>query len=70
MGQQLTVTAVNQTAENVYIERIERNGAPFTGAYVEHADLLDAHFVFYMTNVPDTAYNRDNDGATRWTKRA
>jgi len=69
LGQHLTVTAVNQSAENVYIERLERNGAPFTGAYVEHADLLDAHFVFYMTNVPDTAYNRNNDGAIRWTKR-
>ena len=63
---------MNQSPENVFVERIELNGQPFTSAYVTHAQLTSgsADFVFYMTSNSDTPFYRANDGARVPGKKA
>ena len=65
-GRNLSVTAINQSPDNVYVERIELNGQPFESTYVTHAQLASgaASFVFYMTYSADTPYYRANNYAT------
>ena len=47
----LTIRAVNQGAENVYVEKIEMNGKPLAGLTLKHGDIANGgEIVFYMTN--------------------
>lgn len=39
-GKSFTVTAVNNSPENIYIQRIELNGKEYTKSYLLHRDLL------------------------------
>jgi predicted alpha-1,2-mannosidase len=40
LGKQFTVQTINNSAKNIYIQRIMLNGQPYTKSYLQHADLL------------------------------
>ena len=61
-GNTVVINVVNQSPENVFVERVERNGAPFESAFVYHDELVGATFTFYMSSTADTAYNRATAG--------
>ncbi len=52
-GKTLKMTAVNQSAENVYVESVTLNGVALEGCYVTHEQLMNGgELVFRMSNKP------------------
>lgn len=52
-GQHFTTQAINLSPENIYIERVERNGKAYSKNWIGHNDILQGgKFTFYMTNKP------------------
>ncbi len=50
-GSTLKITALNQSAENVYVESVTLNGVELEGTYVTHAQLMaGGELVFTMSN--------------------
>lgn len=39
-GKKFTVEAANNSPENIYIQRVEWNGKPYTSIYLLHSDIL------------------------------
>lgn len=62
-GKDFTVEAINNSPENMYIQRIERNGKPYPQAYILHKDILEGGtFTFFMGNKPNKNFgNQLND---------
>ena len=50
-GKALKITALNQSAENVYVEKVTFNGKELTDVYITHAELMQGgELVFTMRN--------------------
>lgn len=65
-GHTLTVETINNSVDNVYIDRALLNGVELTSPYVTHAQLTGGGtFTFYMTNIAASKFNRENDEAVR-----
>ena len=53
-GKKFTVEAVNNSPENIYIQKIERNGKPYSKLYISHNDLMKGGTLkFYMGAKPN-----------------
>lgn len=49
-GKTLAIEAINQSDQNVYVERVVLNGKPLTGHILKHSDLIKGgKLVFYMS---------------------
>ncbi len=56
-GATLVMRTENQSAENVYVQRVEIDGRPIDRRYIEHAELIDGgELVFYMGPDPANAH--------------
>ena len=54
-GGDLTIRAIDNSRENVYIQRMEIDGRPYERCFIRHAELLAAHEItFYMGNTPSS----------------
>ncbi len=52
-GKTLVIDAVNQSKENVYVEKVEINGKQLEGFSIKHSDIVNGGEIkFYMTNTP------------------
>ncbi|MGQ2983262.1 GH92 family glycosyl hydrolase [Flavobacterium sp.] len=52
-GRTFTITARNQSAKNVYVQKMELNGRPFTGTTLKHDDIVKGGaLTFYMGSKP------------------
>ena len=52
-GNTLAVKAINQSAENVYVQSVTLNGTPVTGNYITHEQLMaGGELVFTMSPTP------------------
>lgn len=52
-GKELTIKAVDQSRENVYVGKVELNGKVLEGTTLKHGDLMNGgELVFYMQNKP------------------
>lgn len=52
-GKTLTITAKNQSKENVYVQRVLLNGKIIEGSTLQHQDIMNGgEIVFEMTNKP------------------
>ncbi|NLZ95001.1 MAG: glycoside hydrolase family 92 protein, partial [Bacteroidales bacterium] len=50
-GNTFTMKAENLSVNNLYVEKIELNGKPYTKKTISHKDIMDgANLVFYMTD--------------------
>lgn len=50
-GKELKISAINQSDENVYVEKITLNGKELTDTYITHAQLMNGgELVFTMSN--------------------
>lgn len=50
-GNTFVMEAINLSDENLYIEKIELNGQPYTEKYITHTDIMNGgKLTFYMTN--------------------
>jgi len=48
-GKTFTITAKNQSAKNVYVQKVELNGRPLTGLTLKHEDIMKGgNLVFFM----------------------
>ncbi|MFP9100156.1 GH92 family glycosyl hydrolase [Flavobacterium sp. RHBU_24] len=48
-GKTFTITAKNQSANNVYVKKIELNGKPLNSTTIKHSDIMEGGtLVFYM----------------------
>ena len=59
-GKAFTIIAENASSENIYIQRAELNGQPYTHNYLLHKDIMkggELHFV--MGNKPNPAWGRE-----------
>ncbi len=59
-GKAFTIIAENASSENIYIQRAELNGQPYTHNYLLHEDIMkggELHFV--MGNKPNPAWGRE-----------
>ena len=59
-GKAFTIIAEKASAENIYIQRAELNGQPYTHNYLLHEDIMkggELHFV--MGNKPNPAWGRE-----------
>ncbi len=61
----LTIRAIDNSPENVYIQKITVNGELWMSPYIRHSE-LSGEIVFYMTNISDSDFNRQNDEYRRW----
>ena len=53
-GRKFTVEAVNNSPENIYIQKVERNGKPYTKSSISHKDLMRGGTLkFYMGAKPN-----------------
>ncbi|MRG47365.1 glycoside hydrolase family 92 protein [Chitinophaga sp. SYP-B3965] len=52
-GKTFQIEAVNQSAANVYVRKVELNGQPFTKRFITHDDIMNGgKIVFYMDRKP------------------
>jgi len=52
-GKQLLIRAVNQSNENIYVDKVEINGRLHEGFTLKHADIMNGgEILFYMSNTP------------------
>jgi predicted alpha-1,2-mannosidase len=52
-GRTFSITAKNQSAKNVYVQKMELNGKPFTGTVLKHGAIMNGGtLVFYMGSKP------------------
>jgi predicted alpha-1,2-mannosidase len=50
-GKTFTVTAINQSSDNVYVKKVELNGQKLDRLYITHQEIMNGgKLVFYMTN--------------------
>lgn len=48
-GRSFTITAKNQSAKNVYVQKMELKGKPYRGVTIKHSDIMNGGtLVFYM----------------------
>jgi predicted alpha-1,2-mannosidase len=51
-GKTFTITAINQSPDNVYVKKVELNGHKLDRLYLTHQEIVDGgKLVFYMTHV-------------------
>ena len=56
------VKAVNNTKENVYIQKVTLNGKPYTKSYITHKDILKGGtLTFYMGSKPSAFGSKKAD---------
>jgi putative alpha-1,2-mannosidase len=56
-GKTLTISAKNNSPANKYIQRVTRNGQPYTKSYITHRDLLQGGaLVFEMGSQPSATW--------------
>jgi len=52
-GKRLVVNTVNQSAENIYVEKVLLNGTELKNGFISHGDIAGGgELVFYMANTP------------------
>lgn len=52
-GKVLTINTINQSAENVYVEKVEINGVVVSGQTINHSDIINGgSLTFYMSSKP------------------
>ena len=50
-GKKFTMKAENLSVNNLYVDKIELNGAPYTKKTISHKDIMDGgNLVFFMTD--------------------
>ena len=53
-GNTLIIKAVNQSKENVYVEKVEVNGKVINGNSLKHSDIMNGgEIIFYMRNTAE-----------------
>ncbi|RAJ08478.1 putative alpha-1,2-mannosidase [Chitinophaga skermanii] len=58
-GKTFVVETVNNSKENIYVQKIEWNGKPYTKSYIRHADILKGGTVkIYMGNKPNYEFGK------------
>jgi predicted alpha-1,2-mannosidase len=56
-GKKFTVEAINNSADNIYIQSVELNGQPYTNNYLLHSDLIKGGILkIRMGNKPNTQW--------------
>jgi predicted alpha-1,2-mannosidase len=56
-GRQFSVQTVNNSKKNIYVQRIELNGKPYTKTYIDHKDIIQGGTLkFYMGNTPNRSF--------------
>jgi predicted alpha-1,2-mannosidase len=56
-GKTFTVATINQSAENVYVQKIELNGKPLHRTYITHEEIMNGGVLkFYLNNPPASNY--------------
>lgn len=59
-GKAFTIIAENASSENIYIQRAELNGQPYTHNYLLHEDIMKGgELYFVMGNKPNPAWGRE-----------
>jgi predicted alpha-1,2-mannosidase len=57
-----TVETVNNSADNIYIQRVELNSKPYTKTYILYEDIIKGGMLkFFMGSTPDKSYGADKD---------
>ena len=52
-GKAFTIKAINNSAENKYIQRVKLNGSPYSKSYINHSDIIAGGIIeFEMGNQP------------------
>ncbi|MBS1933512.1 MAG: glycoside hydrolase family 92 protein, partial [Bacteroidetes bacterium] len=55
-----TVEVENNSPDNIYIQRVELNGKPYTKTYIMHSDIMKGGTLkFLMGNKPDMSYGKE-----------
>ena len=58
-GKKFTVEALNNSPENIYIQKVELNGNPYKKVFISHSDLMHGGTLkFYMGNKPNLEFGR------------
>jgi len=58
-GRTFTVEAVNNSPENIYIQRAELNGRPYSKSYIRHADIVKGgHLKIFMDSTPGAEFGK------------
>ncbi|NYF80712.1 GH92 family glycosyl hydrolase [Granulicella arctica] len=53
-GHKLMLEAINNSADNIYIQSVTFNGKPYTKSWFRHADIIDGgKFIFHMGSKPN-----------------
>ena len=59
-GKTFTVEAINNSAENIYVQQVELNGKPYPYTYINHSDImLGGVLKITMGNTPNHDYGKD-----------
>lgn len=60
-GNTFTVIANNQSAENVFVSKVELNGEVLKEPFIDHTDIMDGgELKFYMSSEPNKEIYREN----------
>jgi predicted alpha-1,2-mannosidase len=52
-GNAFSIATVNQSDENIYVEKVELNGEPLDGLRISHEQIMDGgELIFHMTSTP------------------
>ncbi len=59
-GKTLTINTVNQSKENVYVQKIDINGRLLTEPTLRHTDILEGGTItFYLSNKPQSSFQNN-----------
>jgi predicted alpha-1,2-mannosidase len=59
-GKTFSITAKNQSEENIYVKSIELNGKPYNKSFIDHADIMNGgELVFEMGAEPNTSWEHE-----------
>jgi predicted alpha-1,2-mannosidase len=61
-GKKFTVEAVNNSAQNIYVQSIELNGKPYTKTYISHNDIMNGGILkLFMGSKPNYNFGKSAD---------
>jgi predicted alpha-1,2-mannosidase len=57
-GKKFTVEAVNNSAQNIYVQSIQLNGKPYTKTYISHSDIMNGGTLKFMGSKPNYNFGK------------
>jgi predicted alpha-1,2-mannosidase len=61
-GKKFTVEAVNNSAQNIYVQSIQLNGKPYTKTYISHSDIINGGTLkLFMGSKPNYNFGKTAD---------